>query len=86
MSIALDDRKPYLVVRPEFVRTLLITVRRMEIAWREHRQAALLRRINAETRADIGYSQDYIRADWENFASQYPDTIAPAVVVRRKKV
>lgn len=78
MSIALDFRNSPAAPLSDRIATLRLVLRRIGLAWEQHRQAALLRRIDPRTRGDIGYSQDYVRADWGSFAALYPDTIAPA--------
>lgn len=84
MSIVLHDSRPSVALLPRRISALMRAVRQIEFAWRQHRQAALLWRIDGETCADIGYSRDYIRTDWADFAAQYPDTVAPATIVRRR--
>lgn len=86
MSVVSYDRTPSVSPLPIDVSSLFRVLRGIEWIWRKHRQAALLRCISGEIRADIGYSQDYIRADWEYLAVLYPDTIAPSEIVRSRSI
>jgi pantothenate kinase len=82
MSITTDDRRTFVSPLADFTLTIKFALQRSAREWLMNRQAALLRRVDQETRADIGYSHDYVRADWDNFAAEYPDTIAAAACVR----
>ena len=47
-------------------------------AWRGYRQASVLRRVDRDTLSDIGFSADYVRAEWQDFAADHPSLVAPA--------
>jgi hypothetical protein len=85
MSAIVDERRTIRTL-PEIISDPKLAARRFALMWRQHRHAALLKRIDAETRADIGYSRDYVRADWQSFAAAHPETIAPAAVARNGRL
>lgn len=82
MTIALDDHRYSTSPLLALSWSLRIALRHLAKAWHDHWQAVLLRSVDPATRADIGYSRDYVRIDWEVFASTYPDTVAPAACQR----
>lgn len=41
-------------------------------------QAAILRRVDRDTLEDIGFSADYVRAEWQDFATDHPSLVAPS--------
>lgn len=53
----------------------------VERAWRDYRQAAVLRRVDRDTLSDIGFSADYVRAEWKDFAADHPSLVAPAPAI-----
>ena len=78
MTIALDNLKSYndpLSSLSCFIRVMRRDLNRL---WNTYRQVAILRHVNPDTLADIGFSYDYIRPDWQDFAADHPAIVAPA--------
>ncbi len=80
MTIALDDHRYSTSPLLALSWSLRIALRHLAKAWHDHWQAVLLRSVDPATRADIGYSRDYVRIDWEDFASTYPTPSPPPPV------
>ncbi len=50
------------------------------------RQKAILLSIDPETLGDIGFSADYVRAEWQSFAADHPALVPPAACARNARV
>lgn len=83
MTIALERHHISTPLLSHFTWLVGECLHRAADAWRDHLQAAILRRVDPDIRRDMGLSEDYVRADWQEFADHHRSVVAPAPIVHR---
>lgn len=82
MTLVLDERTLSIAPLTRLVRSVSSMCDTLARRWHLHRQAAILRATDQDTLGDIGFSADYIREEWQDFAADHQAIVALAAWTR----
>jgi len=80
MTIALDHHHVSFTPRSQLARLVSRALQHYARARRAHWQAAVFRSMDEDKLRDIGFSADYIRAEWQDFSADRPSLVAPPAI------